>query len=125
MVLWAIENAQGGEIFVPKIPSYLITDLAEAIAPECERKIIGIRPGEKVHEEMITTSDSLNTIDLGPYYAILPTTSEKLSEAFTSKNGVQRVEPGFSYNSGTNPDFLTVEQLPSIISKHVDPTHGA
>jgi UDP-N-acetylglucosamine 4,6-dehydratase (inverting) len=75
MVLWALENALGGEIFVPKIPSYLITDLATAIGPECEQRVVGIRPGEKIHEEMITTSDSLNTIDLGPYYAILPTTA--------------------------------------------------
>ena len=70
MVLWALNNALGGEILVPKIPSYLITDLAEAIGPGCKKHIIGIRPGEKIHEEMITVSDSFSTIDLGSYYAI-------------------------------------------------------
>lgn len=125
MVLWALENALGGEIFVPKIPSYLITDLAKAVGPECEMKIIGIRPGEKIHEEMITTSDSLNTIDLGPYYAILPTTAEHLAEDYLEKRGGKPVEPGFAYNSGTNPDFLSVEQLREQIRLHVDPTHEA
>lgn len=125
MVLWALENAQGGEIFVPKIPSYLITDLAEAIGPECELDIIGIRPGEKIHEEMITSSDSLNTFDVGPYYAILPTTADNLAEEYLSKLGGKAVAPGFSYDSGTNPDFLTVDELRSLIRKHVDPTHEA
>ncbi|QFT77194.1 UDP-N-acetylglucosamine 4,6-dehydratase (inverting) [Erythrobacter sp. THAF29] len=124
MVLWALENAHGGEIFVPKIPSYRITDVAEAIAPECEIKMVGIRPGEKIHEEMITTSDSLNTVDLGPYYAILPSTTDHLTEDYLEKRGGTRVEPGFSYNSGTNPDFLSVEQLRELIRKHVDPTHA-
>ena len=125
MVLWALEKALGGEIFVPKIPSYLITDLAEAIAPECEQKVVGIRPGEKIHEEMITASDSLNTIDLGPYYAILPTTADHLVEKYVTDSGGQPVEPGFAYNSGTNPDFLSVEQLRTLIREHVDPTHEA
>lgn len=124
MVLWALENAQGGEIFVPKIPSYLITDLAEAVAPECELKMVGIRPGEKIHEEMITTSDSLNTVDLGPYYAILPTTSDEAMDDFLKRRAGTRVAQGFSYNSGTNPDFLTVPQLRDLIRKHVDPTHS-
>ena len=72
MVFWALEHALGGELFVPKIPSYRIMDVAEAIGPSCEKPIIGIRPGEKIHEEMITASDSFTTIDLGDYYAILP-----------------------------------------------------
>lgn len=125
MVLWALENALGGEIFVPKIASYLITDLATAIGPECEQKVVGIRPGEKIHEEMITTSDSLNTIDLGPYYAILPTTADQMAADMLTRPGGKPVEPGFSYNSGTNPDFLTVEQLRTLIRKYVDPTHEA
>lgn len=123
MVLWALENAMGGEIFVPKIPSYRITDVAEAIAPECEQKIVGIRPGEKIHEEMITTSDSVNTVDLGRYYAILPSTGDQFSEGYMEKRGGTPVEPGFSYNSGSNPDFLTVEQLRALIRQHVDPSH--
>ncbi|WP_199797909.1 UDP-N-acetylglucosamine 4,6-dehydratase (inverting) [Erythrobacter sp. KY5] len=123
MVLWALENAMGGEIFVPKIPSYRITDVAEAIGPECEIKIVGIRPGEKIHEEMITTSDSLNTVDLGPYYAILPSTGDEYVEDYMKKRGGTPVEPGFAYNSGTNPDFLNVEQIRELIRQHVDPTH--
>lgn len=122
MVLWALENALGGEIFVPKIPSFRILDLAEAIGPECEVRIVGIRPGEKLHEEMITASDSLNTIDLGPYYAILPSAADHVPEDYLQKRGGARVEPGFSYNSGTNPDFLGVDQLRDLIRRHVDPT---
>jgi len=125
MVLWALENALGGEIFVPKIPSYRITDLAEAIGPECEVKVVGIRPGEKIHEEMITASDSLNTVDLGPYYAILPSAVDHLPEDYLEKRGGSRVAPGFAYNSGTNPDFLAVEELRGLIRRHVDPTHRA
>lgn len=123
MVLWALQNALGAEIFVPKIPSFRILDLAEAIGPECEVRIIGIRPGEKVHEEMITASDSLNTIDLGPYYAILPSAADHVPEDYLEKRGGMRVEPGFAYNSGTNPDFLDVDQLRDLIRRHVDPTH--
>ncbi len=123
MVLWALENAHGGEIFVPKIPSYRITDVAEAVAPECELKMVGIRPGEKIHEEMITSSDSLNTVDLGPYYAILPSASDYLTEDYLAKRGGSPVEPGFAYDSGSNPDFLSVEELRALIRKHVDPAH--
>ena len=125
MVLWALENAQGGEIFVPKIPSYRITDVAEAIDPACEIRVVGIRPGEKLHEEMITASDSLNTVDLGPYYAILPSASDHFPENYAEKRGGSRVEPGFAYNSGTNPHFLTVDEIRGLISRHVDPTHRA
>lgn len=96
MVLWTIENAKGGEIFVPKIPSYRITDLATAIAPECEQKIVGLRPGEKIHEEMITASD--NAVDLGKYYAILP----------------HETGHSFTYSSGDNI-FLTVSQLRELL----------
>jgi len=116
MVLWALENAQGGEIFVPKIPSYRITDLAEAIGPECKHPVVGIRPGEKVHEEMITASDSFNTVDLGKYYAILPSAGEHSIEEYCAKHGGQPVPQGYAYNSGTNPDFLTIEQLHKLIS---------
>jgi UDP-N-acetylglucosamine 4,6-dehydratase (inverting) len=119
MVLWALENALGGEIFVPKIPSYRIVDVAEAIGPECELRVVGIRPGEKIHEEMITASDSLNTVDLGPYYAILPSAGEYLPEDYLAKCGGSRVEQGFAYDSGTNPDFLTVEALRELIMKAV------
>jgi UDP-N-acetylglucosamine 4,6-dehydratase (inverting) len=121
MVLMALERALGGEIFVPKIPSYRITDVAEAIGPDCEHPVVGIRPGEKIHEEMISSSDSLNTIDLGRYYAILPTSGLYTREAACEHHGAQPVEPGFCYDSGTNPDFLTVEQIRELIRQHVDP----
>ena len=121
MVLWAMENALGGELFVPKIPSYRITDVAEAIGPSCEKPITGIRPGEKIHEEMITSSDSFTTIDLGDYYAILP--SDGRVQELYEETGI-RSEPvatGFAYNSGSNPEFLSVEQLRALIREHVEP----
>jgi UDP-N-acetylglucosamine 4,6-dehydratase len=118
MVLWAIENALGGEIFVPKIPSYRITDVAQAVAPECRQEIVGIRPGEKIHEEMITASDSINTVDLGRYYAILPSGSESYTlEQYCQERGAEPVPEGFAYNSGTNPDFLTIGQLRELITE--------
>jgi len=119
MVLWAIENGLGGEIFVPKIPSYRITDVAKAIGPECEYPVVGVRPGEKIHEEMITASDSFNTVDLGRYYAILPSAGTLSVDAYVERCGGSRVKPGFSYNSGANDHFLTVDELRSLISTHV------
>jgi UDP-N-acetylglucosamine 4,6-dehydratase/5-epimerase len=121
MVFWALEHAAGGEIFVPKIPSYRICDVAEAIGPNCQHPIVGIRPGEKIHEEMITVSDAVSTVDLGPYYAILPPAGSEVLNRFANRLHGKRVESGFSYNSGENSDFLTVEQLRSLIRDHVDP----
>ena len=121
MVLWALENAHGGEIFVPKIPSYRISDLAQAVGPDCEHRVIGIRPGEKLHEEMITASDSFNTVDLGRYYAILPQSARYSREHYCNLNGCAPVPEGYAYNSGTNPDFLTVDQLRDLIRQHVEP----
>src|SRR3990167_280866 len=117
MVLWALERAQGGEIFVPKIPSYRITDVANAIGPECEHAIVGIRPGEKIHEEMITASDSFNTVDLGKYFAILPSAGSHSVETYCAEFGGKPVEPGYAYDSGSNTDFLTVEQLRELIAR--------
>lgn len=119
MVLWAIEHAWGGEILVPKIPSYRIVDVAEAVAPGCRQEIVGIRPGEKIHEEMITASDSFNTVDLGKYYAILPTTEQYGIDEYCQRRGGQRVAPGFAYNSGDNPEFLGVEELRGLIRDHL------
>lgn len=121
MVLWALEHALGGELFVPKIPSYRITDVAEAIGPSCEKPITGIRPGEKIHEEMITASDSFTTIDLGAYYAILP--SDGRVQQLYQDAGIttKPVPKGFAYNSGSNPEFLSVEQLRALIREHVEP----
>jgi UDP-N-acetylglucosamine 4,6-dehydratase len=121
MVLHALETAWGGELFVPKIPSYRITDVAKAIGPDCRQDVVGIRPGEKVHEEMITSSDSFTTYDLGKYYVILPqTTHWKLSDYISNFNAT-KVPEGFNYNSGTNSEWLTVDELRALIKEHVDP----
>jgi UDP-N-acetylglucosamine 4,6-dehydratase/5-epimerase len=117
MVLWALEHSEGGEIFVPKLPSYRVVDVATAIAPECQQQVVGIRPGEKIHEEMITASDSPNTVDLGAYYAILPPAAAVAD--YCRRHGARLVPPGFAYDSGTNPDFLTVDQLRDLIRVHV------
>lgn len=122
MVLWALDHSDGGEIFVPKIPSYRILDVAKAIAPECKHDIIGIRPGEKLHEEMITSSDGPNTVDLGKYYAILPSYKINYTDIYIKKYGGQLVHDEFSYNSGTNPDFLTVDEIRNLIKEQVDPS---
>ena len=117
MVIEALTNAWGGEIFVPKIPSYNIMDLAEAICPDCEKKIIGIRPGEKIHEEMISYSDSFNTLDLGKIYAILPVTPKWNIKDFIKHFKAKKVDEGFSYSSGSNEEFLTVEEIKNLIKK--------
>lgn len=119
LVLWALENGLGGEIFVPKIPSYRITDVATAVDANCAQPIVGIRPGEKLHEEMITSSDSPHTIDVGTYYAILPAGADDLRSAYLAKAGAKPVAEDFSYNSGDNPSFMTVEELRSNIRDHV------
>ncbi len=119
MVLWAIENALGGEIFVPKIPSYKIDTVAEAIAPNAKLIDIGIRPGEKLHEEMISESDSYNTIEFDKYYAILPTIADK--QKYMNHFNASPVPQGFRYNSGTNDRWETVESMRAKIRKYVDP----
>ncbi|MEM7300504.1 MAG: UDP-N-acetylglucosamine 4,6-dehydratase (inverting) [Pseudomonadota bacterium] len=119
MVLWALENALGGEIFVPKIPSYRITDVAAAIGPDCKQEIVGVRPGEKIHEEMITASDSFNTVDLGQYFAILPSAGAYSVSDYQTRMGGESVEPGFAYNSGSNDDFLSVEALRTLIDQEI------
>jgi len=121
MVLWALENSLGGELFVPKIPSYRITDVAEAIGPSCEKPVTGIRPGEKIHEEMITSSDSFTTIDLGTYFAIMPSDGQVQKRYQEAGINSTAVPAGFAYNSGSNPEFLSVEQLRALIREHVDP----
>jgi len=122
MVMHSLKNAWGGEIFIPKIPSYRIGELAEAISPTNELSLVGIRPGEKLHEEMITSSDSLNTVDCGNYYIILPSTPIWDVNEFLEKNNGRFVEKGFEYNSGTNTEWLGVEELRTLITEHVDPS---
>ena len=121
MVFDAIENAWGGEIFIPKIPSYRIVDVAKAIGPKCEQKIVGIRPGEKIHEEMITASDSINTYDLGKYYVILPQKPPFKLNQYIDFFNAKKVEEGFSYNSGNNNDWETVNSLRSLVKEFIDP----
>ncbi|NBW59663.1 MAG: UDP-N-acetylglucosamine 4,6-dehydratase (inverting), partial [Crocinitomicaceae bacterium] len=121
MVFWALEHALGGEILVPKIPSYRIGDVAEAIGPNCKQEIVGIRPGEKLHEEMITSSDSPNTVDLGSYYAILGSGQQQNMPKYLKTLKAQKVPTGFAYESGTNPDFLSVEQIRALIKTHMNP----
>lgn len=120
MVMHALENAWGGELFVPKLPSYKILDVAEAIGPGLEKPVVGIRPGEKIHEEMITPSDSFYTYDLGTYYAILPSSPNWNLEEFIKTFKAEKVPPGFSYNSGENTKWETVDTLRTLIKEHVD-----
>ena len=125
MVMHAMENAWGGELFVPKIPSYRIMDVAEAIGPNCEKPVVGIRPGEKIHEEMITASDSYNTWDLGKYYVILPQKTRFALEEFVKTFSAKKVHEGFNYNSGENDEWETVESLRALIREHVDASFTA
>lgn len=121
LVMRALAHAWGGEIFVPKIPSYRIIDVAEAIAPGCEQKIVGIRPGEKLHEQMITETDAHNTVEFDNYFVILPSMPlwdvDRYLETFSGK----RCRPGFSYSSDANTEWLSVEQIGLLIREHVDP----
>jgi UDP-N-acetylglucosamine 4,6-dehydratase (inverting) len=121
LVLYAMENMWGGETYVPKIPSYRITDLAEAIAPECRKEIVGIRPGEKLHEEMITLTDSIHTIEFENYFVLLPSMSLWNINEFMGTFRGFRCKEDFSYNSGSNTDWLNVEQIRELVRFHVDP----
>ena len=121
LVLFALANAVGGEIFVPKIPSYRITELAQAVAPDCRHEVVGIRPGEKIHEEMITASDSYYTVDVDKYYVILPQNPIWNHDEYLVKRGAKKVPYGFAYNSGSNEEWLSKEALRELIRTHVDP----
>ena len=124
LVMWALGHHLGGEIFIPKIPSYHITDVATAIAPELPQVEVGIRPGEKLHEEMITPTDSLNTIDIGKYYAILPSitfTGKRSKEDYIRHHNAKPVPDGFYYASDNNDQWETVESMRENIRKFVDP----
>ena len=129
MVFFALEHALGGEIFVPKIPSYRITEIAMAIGPNCEHPIVGIRPGEKVHEEMITNSDSLNTIEAEKYFVIVPNSAEtsfaQTMQKYLNHYSAKPVNPGFCYSSGANDVWLSAEEIRALIKKHVDPAFEA
>ncbi len=116
MVLTALEEMRGGEIFVPKIPSYGIVDLATAISGgSVPQKIVGIRPGEKLHEEMITSFDAPFTYDAGKFFIIFPHWLDLTKRDYSSSLSLQKVESGFSYNSLENPHYLTIPQLEDLI----------
>lgn len=121
MVMDALDTAWGGEIFVPKIPSYRIKDVANAVGPDCEQEIVGIRPGEKMHEEMITASDSYSTYDLGKYFSILPMVPSWDLDTYIEHFNAVRVKEGFCYNSGTNAEWIDVDDIRALIKEHVDP----
>lgn len=121
LVLKALDTMWGGEIFVPKIPSYRIMDVAKAVDSGCRIEIVGIRPGEKLHEEMITTTDALNTIEFKDHFVILPSMALWDVEQFTTHFNGRRCTDGFAYNSGTNTDWLSVEQLQQLICTHLNP----
>lgn len=121
LVLHALEQMRGGETFVPKIPSYRILDLAEALAPNCRREIVGIRPGEKLHEEMITETDSLNTIEFERHFVIAPSMPLWDVDEYMKERGGRRCPFGFSYSSGTNGEWLSVDKIRDLVKLHVDP----
>jgi len=121
-VLACFERMWGGELYIPKIPSYRIADVAQAVAPECRTEVVGIRPGEKLHEEMITDTDALATLDFGDYYVILPSTPLWDNADFALRSGSQPGVPvpfGFRYNSGENDNFLNVAEIQQLASDFV------
>lgn len=124
LVSFALEHALGGEIFVPKIPSYRISELASAIGPSCKHRVVGVRPGEKLHEEMVTTSDSLNTIETDKYFIIVPNlvdfTLDNVLARYKKHYNAESVAPGFNYTSGNNSAWLNSSDLESLIRMHVD-----
>jgi len=123
MVIHAIQSMEGGEIFVPKIPSYNILDVAEAICSQCAKPVIGIRPGEKLHEEMITASDVAMTVDLGTYYAILPSYFDQTNVDAYLKDKPQATRyVGSNYSSDTNPHFLSIDEIASLIGEYRNAT---
>ena len=116
LVVHAIKNAKGGEIFVPKIPSYRLVDLAKAISPKSKIKFTGIRPGEKLHEEMISFSESTNTISNEKFFIILPSFRNYTIDKYIKKNSGKKISKGFMYRSDTNKDFLSVSQIRKVLS---------
>ena len=125
MVLHAIDNMWGGELYVPKIPSYRITDVAQAIAPDARLDIVGIRPGEKLHEDLITETDALSTVELASSFVILPATPLWDVDAFIETFGGCMCPIGFRYNSGANDEWLSVDDIRKLVREHVDPSFEA
>jgi len=120
LVLYAANHSMGKEVFVPKIPSFKIIDLAKSIGPNCKIKFTGIRPGEKVHEEMITEDDSLNTLENSKYYIILPRLDKKEIKNYKLKLKAKKVKKRFSYNSLNNKFFLKISEIQDLIKINID-----
>ena len=119
LVLYAIKNSLGNEIFIPKIPSYNIMDLAKSIGEKCKIKILGIRPGEKIHEEMITINDSFNTIENSKHYIILPSLAEAKLNKYLNYYSAKKINKSFSYNSKDNKKFLSIKEIKNLIQKNI------
>ncbi|MEO6079215.1 MAG: UDP-N-acetylglucosamine 4,6-dehydratase (inverting) [Steroidobacteraceae bacterium] len=121
-VISCLERMWGGELFVPRIPSYRIMDVAKAVAPEARTEIVGIRPGEKLHEEMITSTDALGTVEFDDYFVILPSMplwdSDRFLHETNAKPG-RRSEYGFSYSSDSNSHFLTMDELRALVAREM------
>ena len=120
LVEWTLKHARGGEVFVPKIPSYKITDIANAIGPNCKKKFIGIRVGEKLHEEMITYSDAENTYDIGKYYLINSNHSANIKSSKYDGFIPVHVPENFRYASNTNESFLNIDEIRALIKNNLD-----
>lgn len=118
-VLNALATMRGGELYVPRLPSYRVIDLAHAVAPDCRIEHVGIRPGEKLHEEMITQADSFRCVEFDNHFVILPSTPLWDEESYLAANEGHLVSPGFCYDSGSNSEWLSVEQLRALIDQHV------
>lgn len=118
-VLDSIERMHGGEIFIPKIPSMKLMDVKEAVAPECESKIIGIRPGEKLHEIMITLDDAINAVEFDSHYVIQPSADWWQQDKYVSETGAKCVEEGFQYSSDRNTEWMSVEELRALLDKEI------
>ena len=115
LVLFALKNMYGGELFVKKIPSMHMPDLAKAIAPDLPIKEIGIGPGEKIHEQMITKEDAPFTVEFDDFYIILPQIN--INRVWDHYKGAKRVPPTFEYNSGSNDWWLTIPEMQKLISE--------
>ncbi len=118
VVMFALKNSMAGEIFIPKIPSFSIIDLAKVLAPKCKIIFTGIRPGEKIHEEMITESESLNCFENNNFYIIIPQIDDQLFKKYKNSKLWKINKNSFSYNSLDNKNFLSLKQLNSLIKNH-------
>jgi UDP-N-acetylglucosamine 4,6-dehydratase/5-epimerase len=121
-VIFAIQDMLGGEIFIPKLKSYSLKNLITAISPKAKIKYIGLRPGEKKHEEMISVNDSFNTVEFKKHYVIVPNSENyalTLEKYMKIKKGLKKVKDDFAYNSNTNPDFINSKEISNIIKNSI------